>query len=406
MPRFQSIEQLLLELNKYRNLLSGMFEKRYVPFTEEDILPLVDEDPEKLERLLNFGILEKEQHIYSLDTRLREFFEEFLEINDEVHVLYIQEYLEKIKNLQNYYLKETNERRKHQHSQKIKHFLRRINRVTLSNVKTLRTKTEDAYKAETNFEVKKDTLQDLRKQRDELEGVLKAVEKRLNDELFFRNAADEEFLYIIHLSKINIQNARHNLLEIQQQIIDYLNRVEHRSAVINKILRLKDIKDKMQLKELTNFEKKAKELPGLPAEKKEQFKTRLPLRLVNEDDQIYELIKKVTAQKKRKHLETINTAQPLLDEELQEDFKNAQSYNLEKLFKIFQSKDQDLFNFLMEHHFQTHTSHSDRLMLFCRIASKYAHELCFSHETAQKDRWEYALIYPKQTEKQQQDVRT
>lgn len=395
MPRFQSIEELLLELNKNRILLSGLFEKRYLPFSEDDILPLVDDDPEKLERLLNFGLLEKEQHIYSLDTRLREFFEEFLEINEEVHVLYIQEYLEKIKNLQNYYLKETNQQRKNQHSQKIKHFLRRINRVTLSNVKTLRKKTEDAYKAETNFEVKKATLQDLRKQRDELEGVLRAVEKRLNDELFFRNAADEEFLYIIHLSKVNIQNARHNLLEIQQQIIDYLNQVKHMSAVIDKIVRLKDLKDKMQLNELTNFEQIAHDLTGLPAGKKEQFKTRLPLRVLSEDDQVYELIKKVTTQKKRKELEKVNTAEPLLDKELKDEFKTSQSYNLEKLFKIFQSKDQDLFSFLMEHQFNTEVPQKERLMLFCRLASKYTHKMHFSNETAQKDYWEYAIIYPK-----------
>lgn len=395
MPKFQSIEELLLELNKYRSLLSGMFEKRYLPFTEDDLLPLVDDDPDKIERLMNFGILEKEQQTFSLDTRLREFFEEFLEINEEVHVLYIQEYLEKIKNLQNYYLKETNQKRKSQHSQKIKHFLQRINRVTLSNVKTLRKKTEDAYKAETNFEVKKATLHDLRKQRDELEGVLRAVEKRLNDELFFRNAADEEFLSIIHKSKVNIQNARHNLLEIQQQIIDYLNQVEHRSAVIEKVLRLKDIKDKMQLKELTNFEKKAKELTGLPAIKKEQFKTRLPLRLVNEDDQIYKLIKKVTAQKKRRKLEELNTADTLLKKELEDQFKTEPTYNLERLFKIFQSKDQDLFNFIMEHSFNTETPQRERLRLFCRIASKYAHKLQFSDKTAQNNHWEYALIYPK-----------
>src|SRR6056297_2510197 len=141
MPRFRTIEELLLELYRHRGLLSGMFGKRYLSVTEEEILPLLDDDPEKLERLVGYGILEKEHNTYSLDSQLREFFEEFLEINEEVHVLYIREYLDKIDNLRNYYLKETNQRRKNQHSQKIKHYLRRINRVTLGNVKTLRKKT-------------------------------------------------------------------------------------------------------------------------------------------------------------------------------------------------------------------------------------------------------------------------
>ena len=117
MPRFRTIEELLLELYRHRGLLSGMFGKRYLSVTEEEILPLLDDNPEKLERLVGYGILEKEHNTYSLDSQLREI----------------------------------------QHSQKIKHYLRRINRVTLGNVKTLRKKTDDTYKAETNYDVKRDT---------------------------------------------------------------------------------------------------------------------------------------------------------------------------------------------------------------------------------------------------------
>jgi hypothetical protein len=394
MPRFQSIEELLLELYRNRGLLSGMFGKRYLSVAEEEILPLMDDDPEKLERLVGYGILEKEHNTYSLDSQLREFFEEFLEINEEVHVLYIQEYLDKIDNLRNYYLKETNQRRKNQHSQKIKHYLRRINRVTLGNVKTLRKKTDDTYKAETNYEVKRDTLKDLRDQRDKLEGVLQAVEKRLSDELFFRNAADEEFLYIIHFTKINIQSARHNLLEIQQQIIDYLNQVEHRSAVIEKVLRLKGIKDKMQLKELTDFEHQVKELPGLPAIKREQFRTRLPLRLLSEDEQVYQLIRKVASKKHSRQLEKANMAGELKNRDLEDQYKTAQTYNLDKLFKIFQSKDQDLFRFLLWHPFNREVNQRERLKLYCRMASKFADRLHFTHQTERHNHWEYALIYP------------
>jgi hypothetical protein len=395
MPRFRTIEELLLELYRHRGLLSGMFGKRYLSVTEEEILPLLDDDAEKLDRLVGYGILEKEHNTYSLDSQLREFFEEFLEINEEVHVLYIQEYLEKIDNLRNYYLKETNQRRKNQHSQKIKHYLRRINRVTLGNVKTLRKKTDDTYKAETNYDVKRDTLKDLRDQRDKLEGVLQAVEKRLTDELFFRNAADEEFLYIIHFTKINIQSARHNLIEIQQQIIDYLNQVEHRSAVIEKVLRLKDIKDKMQLNQFTDFERQVKDLPGLPALKREQFRTRLPLRLLSENQQVHQLIRKVAAQKHSRKMEKFNVADKLADKDLEDQHKTAQTYNLDKLFKIFQSKDQDLFRFILWHPFNREVDQGERLKLYCRMASKFADRLHFTHQTEQHNHWEYALIYPK-----------
>ena len=68
MPRFRTIKKLLLELYRYRGLLSGIFGKRHLAVSEEDILASLDDDPEKLERLVGYGILEKEHNTYFLDS--------------------------------------------------------------------------------------------------------------------------------------------------------------------------------------------------------------------------------------------------------------------------------------------------------------------------------------------------
>ena len=52
---------------------------------------MVDHDTEKLERLAAFDLLFRNQSQISLESRLQEFFEEFLEVDETVHVLYIQE---------------------------------------------------------------------------------------------------------------------------------------------------------------------------------------------------------------------------------------------------------------------------------------------------------------------------
>jgi hypothetical protein len=186
LAKFEKIENLLGELYKHRNLFTALFDKRMFPIQEEMVLPLVDHDTEKLERLAAFDLLFRNQSQISLESRLQEFFEEFLEVDETVHVLYIQENLNQIKINQSYYLKENQANKRDQYLIKIKKHLRRITQITLQNVKTLRNNTDETYKTETNFEIKKEKLTNLRSQRDELEGVIKAVERLLQDDLFLK----------------------------------------------------------------------------------------------------------------------------------------------------------------------------------------------------------------------------
>lgn len=104
MAKFDKIETLVAELYKYRNLFSALFDKRMFSIQEEMVLPLVDHDTEKLERLAAFDLLFRNQGQISLDSQLQEFFEEFFEVDETVHVLYIQENLNQIKKNQSYYL--------------------------------------------------------------------------------------------------------------------------------------------------------------------------------------------------------------------------------------------------------------------------------------------------------------
>ncbi|MCF8231179.1 MAG: hypothetical protein K9J27_03240, partial [Bacteroidales bacterium] len=179
MPGFQHIEELIRELYNSRSVLSGLFEKRHIEIDVDMLMPFLDDDEEKLNRLVAHGIIGREKRTVYLDSRIREFFEEFLEVEEDVHVLYIQEYLDKIKEHKNYYLKSHREQKQQEHRQKIKHYLRRIIKVTVSNVKALRKNTDETYKGEVDFEVKKEKLTNLREQRDRLEGLLRAVENLL-----------------------------------------------------------------------------------------------------------------------------------------------------------------------------------------------------------------------------------
>lgn len=394
MPKFEKIDDLLGELYKHRRLFSALFDKRMFSIQEEMVLPLVDHDTEKLERLAAFDLLFRNQSQISLDSRLQEFFEEFLEVDETVHVLYIQENLNQIKNNQSYYLKENQASKRDQYLIKIKKHLRRINQITLQNVKTLRNNTDETYKTETNFEIKKEKLTNIRNQRDALEGVIKAVERVLQDDLFFKTAADAELQLIVHRLRLALNDSIHNLIEIQQQIIEYLNHIEKRVQIVEKVLQLKMLRDKHYLKEQTNFYWIVETSNDLPLRKTEGFRTRLSIQdLLNEEEKQI-LVLKVREKLRNQKLLAQNVAGNISEEAFNNQEKIEDTINLRALKQIFMGKNQDLFSFIMNHQFSREISNNQRIQLYCRVASLFESDFIFSDETGWFENVEYALIYP------------
>ncbi len=107
MPKYDKIDALITDLNRHKKLLSALFDRRMSTVQEEAVLDLMEGDGEKLERLAAYGLLVRAKGQVSLESRVQSFFEEYLEVDETVHVLYIQEHLDKIKELKSYYLKET-----------------------------------------------------------------------------------------------------------------------------------------------------------------------------------------------------------------------------------------------------------------------------------------------------------
>lgn len=394
MPKYDKIGELISDLNRHKNLFSALFDGRMSTVQEEVVVELLEGDADKLERLADYGLLVHSKGQVSLEARLQSFFEEYLEVDETVHVLYIQEHLDKIRELKSYYLKETSAVRKEPYLLRIKKHLRSIIRVTLLNVKTLRNNTDETYKAEGNFEVKKEKLNNIRKQRDQLEGVIKAVERLLDDELFFRTTADDELLMLVHQLRVALHESYHNLIEIQRQVITYLNQIERRVQVVDKVLRLKILRDKHYLKQQTDFYHQTGHLKDLPLVNGEAFRSRLSVSGLQEDIGMQELVLKVRERLQNKKALALNVAGRLPETALDDDHRQENSVDLNALRTIFMGKNQDLFTFVMQHRFKQEVSDTDRIRYYCRMASLFEADFRFSDETAWHQNMEYALIYP------------
>lgn len=394
MAKYERIEELLSELHQHRKLFSALFERRMSEISEEAVFELIDGRSEKLERLAAYGLLVRTPGHIKLADQLHDFFCEYMEVDETVHVLYIQENLDEIKKLSGYWLKDRQDR----YLLRIKKHLRGIIRITALNVKTLRTNMEETYTTEGNFELKKEKLEEVRSQRDALEGVIRAVETRLDDSLFFRTASDEEMLQIVHLLKVMLHESRHNLIEIQHKVISYLNHIERRAAVVDKVLRLKMLKDRHYLQQQTDFYLQAARNTDLPRIYNEPLRTRISLTELQQEDAMQELVLKVRAKLKYRNFLEQNRAGELPESAFSGEEQVENCINLSALKNVFLKRSGDLFSFVMEHDFDEPLDDAGRVSIFCQLASRFAAEFDFLDETKVLGDLEVAVIYGKREE--------
>lgn len=393
MSQFDRIEDFITELYRHRKLLATLFDKRMVSVHTDTIMPMIDNDPQILERLDRYEIVHAQKSKISLNGRLREFFEDFMEADETIHVLYIQENLEKIRENQTYFMREPSPQTRERYLLKIKNHLRRIQRITTQNIKTLRRNTDEAYKGATSFDLKREKLNYLRQQRDALEELLRVVNRMLCDELFFRSPADDELNHIVHQLKVTLYESKHNLIEIQQQIIEYLNQIQFRAEIMKKVLQLKSLRDKFQLRELSNFYQVVESMEDCPLMPPETFRTRLSGEEMTHNPQMQELILRVRQNLSvRKGLEATEAGE-IDSKALEASQQEEQVINLEGIKELFLESRKNLFAFVMEHEFPIEMSTNKRLGLYCRVASLFESDLQFTDQTQQWNDLEYAMIY-------------
>jgi hypothetical protein len=394
MPKYEKIEELLSELYQHRKLLAALFERRMTEVSEEAVFELIDGSSEKLERLAAYELLVRTPGHVKLADDLESFFSEYMEVDETVHVLYIQEHLNEIKRLQDYWLQDRQER----YLLRIRKQLRGIIRITALNVKTLRNNMEETYTTEGNFDLKRKKLEDVRNQRDALEAVIRAVERMLEDDMFFRSASDEEMLQIVHMLKLVLRESRHNLIEIQHKVIAYLNHIERRAAVVDKVLRLKMLKDRHYLQQQSDFHRVAEAGMGLPLAGNEALRSRLSLSAMRDEEVLQELVLKVRARLKLRTQLAQNLAGEMPEGVLAAEESVENTINLYALKNIFLKRSGDLFSFVMEHDFEEPITEDGRIGVFCQLASRFAAELEFSDETREFDGIEVAVVHGKREE--------
>ena len=130
---FTSIKELINTLAWSRELLAEMFEKRKsFAYKYDHAVELIDEA--KLETLIELEVIRKNGSLLELDDRFLQFFEQILDVNEEINTATVHENMRSLKQNINYYLQEGSANRKNGYLKAIKAVLRKIGQMTIRNI--------------------------------------------------------------------------------------------------------------------------------------------------------------------------------------------------------------------------------------------------------------------------------
>ena len=405
---FRSIHEIINPVAAARGLLTEMFEKRKIlSFRYSDALALLKDDENRLKLLIEKEVIHQNGNFVELDARFMDFFELLLEANEEINTAVIDENIEYLHELMDYYLKERIATRKASYVRNIKITFQKIARTTIRNIMNLQTSIDNAFKHEPTYQIKIAKLENLDKKRINIQQLIDTTENLIlhEERQFFQQATDDELNRILLELRRELQLSAHSLIRAQQDIINYLNQIKSQVILVEKIRRVKYLQDQFELRAKSNLAEVLEREHSILLEGTAPSSFKLSINYLNTDEARPIILK---VMKNLQHRETIrsNEAGAFSDEDLASQSMYQETISLEEtvgnyiqaqteaMWKDATAQPEDLFSFLMRYPFRQEVSEEERTTLFCQIVSLYESQFRISEEFGIYKNYEYARIYP------------
>ena len=388
------INRLLSVLYSDRKLFESLFEKRNRLVGMHEVSSSIGED--KLEYLLNAEVLSQTDDSIELDERVLSFFEEFLETNEDVEIGDVDELLINLKyNIELYQNEKDNEHSRERYLGKIKRILKKIPNMILKNLSLLQLHIGLTYKTQSSHKNKVLELEHYKLKLDKLMNIELKVQKALvHEESFFNIVSSHETILLSLRLKVRLRELRVSLIELQKQVIEYINKTLHKQHFFEHIIKLKEMKSALEIKEKTNL------LELLDMQTTPLFMSK-PLRLSTflDTEEIYEFGFGEMVQKLRHIIPTqkvsVSKAEELDESFFEEEEKAQYMINTDALHTEFLRSKNDLFSFIDEKKFDVEQNLEEKITLYCQLALMYENEYEFSEKRMKIQEYEYLYITPK-----------
>ena len=398
MNTFSNIKEVLDTLKREEGLLTEMFKRRKNSnYKYEYALELVDNNAGRLQYLLDRSVIRQNGNILEIDDLYLQFFEQVLEANEEINTSYINENLEKVKQNIEYYFNEQNEQRKYEYLRVIKNTLRKISVITLRNIVDLKRNIDNTFKSEPNYKNKKAKLINLDNKRKDITKLIEQTEFLVTDDnvTFFKTATDEELNRIIVQLKMQLHKCTHNLIEIQRQVIDFLNQIQQQSGIIEKLKQIKYLKDQFILETNTDIKQILASHNTVVFEPNPSYPLKLSLEHLQTDEEAFISIQKIAGRKKMGAKLKQPIAEKISDEYLETQILEEVHINLEEVKNGFVAGSNNLFDFVMNFDFSKKVSFDERVTIYGQMVSLYDTIFEITEQVNEKNEVEFAMIYPK-----------
>lgn len=399
MRTFSSIQQLLATLSREQRLLSELFEKRkLLSFNYDYALELVDFDADKITALTDYSVVRQNGNNLELDDLYLQFFEQVMEVNEEINASYINEHIQNIKQSIIYYLEENNEGRKYGYLRQVKQALRKIGVIALRNVVDLSRNVDNTFKNEPNYKIKKTKLEHLDDKRSTIYTLIEHTDRLVSGEeeqTFFKVAADEELNRIIIVLKLQLNECRHNLIDIQKQIIEYLNRIKHQNGIIEKLRQIKYLKDQFELRSKSDIKEILNANTAVIFEPNPTYPLNIPLEQLQVDNEALDVIRKVAKRMRSNVKSNQPLAEGISDEYLETQVQEEVQINLDEVKNGFLASGHNLFDFICNYDYGREVTFDEHVTIYCQMVSQYDTLFKITEAYSNKQDVEFAMIYPK-----------
>ena len=396
LTHFRSIEELTKTLSREQKLLSEMFEKRkLMKFPWGLAVDLAGGNETRVRKLVDYGVLVETGNTVEIESDYLNFFEEVLNVNEEISVLSVQECINTLKENIGYFLQETNPNRKAGYQDNVRQLLKKSGFRTLKNVVDLKRNMDNTYKQEPNYAIKKKKLQNLDEKSHSIRAMIRECEKLMdNEHAFFIMANDPHMAKTCSDVRHDFVEAYHALMEIDRQIISYINQIDRQNQLYKKIRKLKYLQDQLLIKTDTNLVQVLGERNPLWMEPRQYSRIRLSLEMLRENEQFAKLLRRI-AERNGIEKTTRTEAEPLTDDDLQEHTLRLKEVDSAEVWNAFLASSYDLFGFILRYDYKAKRTIEDYAALFCQLIILHPDECRITGKYAIYQDIEYPIIYAK-----------
>ncbi|MEI6140748.1 MAG: hypothetical protein WCP85_15875 [Mariniphaga sp.] len=398
MNHFNSIRELLNTLNRGHKLLAELFEKRKsLSYKYEYALDVLEGNDDIIQLLINKDIIRQNGNFLELDDQFLQFFEQILEVNEEINTSYINENIRQVKDeYMLYYLQANSDGERYKYLKAVKSSLRKIGRITVRNILDLSRNIENTFKTEPNYKIKLSKLEVHKQKLTAIQLLIEQTEKLITeDELtFFKTATDEELRAITTQLRLELTESRQNLIETRKQIIEYINQIKYQSKFIEKLRLVKYLRDQYEIKAKTNLVELINNNRATVFESKPSYPLKISVYYL-QTDVGYDVVKKLSRKIKTGVRPSVQMAEVISQDYLKPETEKEVFINIHEVKNSFTAGGNHLFDFLLNYKFIREVPFDERVTVFCQMISMFEEDFDVTEKFNRHNDIEYAVVYPK-----------